>query len=72
MKLIMCRRFSADAVVRPSMDEDKPEDPLGHHVADHVTVIPKRRPSTPGNTPSKPSEQHAMKNGDVSSDTTAD
>jgi hypothetical protein len=25
MKLIMCRRFSADAVVRTSIDEDKPE-----------------------------------------------
>jgi hypothetical protein len=71
MKLMM-RRFSADAVVRPSIYEDKPEDPLGRHVADHVIFIPKRRPSTPGNTPSKPSEQHPTKNGDVSSDTTAD
>jgi len=71
MKL-MCRRFSADDVVRPSIDEDKPGDPLGRHVADHVIIIPKRRPSTPGNTPSKPSEQHATKNGDISSDTTAD
>jgi len=66
MKL-MCRRFSADAIVRPSIDEDKPEDPLGRHVADHVTFIPKRRPSSPGNnTPSKTSEQHATKNGDIS------
>ena len=40
MKL-MCRRFSADAVVRTSIDEGKPEDPLGRHVADHVTFIPK-------------------------------
>ena len=72
MKL-MSRRFSADAIVRPSIDEDKPEDPLGRHVADHVIIIPKRRPSTPGNnTPSKPSDQHATKNGDVSSDTPAD
>jgi hypothetical protein len=71
MKL-MCRRFSADAVVRPSIYKDKPEDPLGRHVADHVIVIPKRRPSTPGNTPSKPLEQHMTKNGDVSADTTAD
>ena len=72
MKL-MCRRFSADAVVRTSIDEGKLEDPLGRHVADHVTFIPKRRPSTPGNnTPSKPSEQLATKNGDLSLDTTAE
>ena len=67
MKL-MSRRFSADAIVRPSIGEDKPEDPLGRHVADHVIIIPKRRPSAPGNnTPSKPSEQLATKNGDISS-----
>jgi hypothetical protein len=71
MKL-MCRRFSADAVVRPSIYKDKPEDPLGRHVTDQVIFIPKRRPSTPGNTPSKPLEQHMTKNGDVSADTTAD
>lgn len=69
---MMSRRFSADAVARPSIDEDKSEDPLGRHVADHVIFIPKRRPSTPGITSSKPSEQHATKNGDISSDTTAD
>ena len=72
---MMSRRFSADAVVRPSIDEEglcsnKPEDPVGRHVADHVIFIPKRRPSTPGiDTPSKPD---AKKNGDVSSDTTTD
>jgi hypothetical protein len=71
MKLVSCR-ISADAVVRPSIDKEKPEDPLGRHVDDHVICIPKRRPSTPKNTHSKPSEQHATKNGDVSSDTTAD
>ena len=72
---MMSRRFSADAVVRPSIDEEglcsnKPEDPVGRHVADHVIVIPKRRPSTPGiDTLSIPD---AKKNGDVSSDTTTD
>jgi len=72
---MMSRRFSADAVVHPSIDEEglcnnKPEDPVGRHVADHAIFIPKRRPSTPGiDTPSKPD---AKKNGDVSSDTTTD